>query len=164
MPWFTHRFESVIVMHRVGTMRYTAVLLDPSLHESLPLREHPRLRIEADVGGVPLKGAWQPAKGRWYLMLPKTAIKSAGLGIGDTVEVAFRVIAQDDVDVPAELAVRLAAVKKLRTAWDAHSPGTQRGLAHFIESAKRAETRASRLAQVEAALRGDAPLPWAGRR
>lgn len=44
-----------------------------------------------------------------------------------------------------------------------HSAGAQRGLAHWIESAKRAETRATRLAQVEAALLGTAPLPWAKR-
>lgn len=164
MPWFTHRFATAITRHYVGTMRYTVVLLDQALHDALPLREHPRLRIEADVGGVPVKGAWQPAKGVWYLMLPKAPLKAAGLGIGDVVEVAFRVIAQDDVDIPAELVERLARVKRLRTAWEAHTAGTQRGLAHFIESAKRAETRAARLAQVEAALRGEAPMPWERRR
>lgn len=161
MTWFTHRFETRIARHAVGSMRYTVVLLDEALHDALPLGAHPRLRVEADVGGVPLKGAWQPSRGRWYLMLPKAALKAAGLGIGDPVEVAFRVIPQDDVDIPPELEARLSAVRLLRRAWDAHSAGTQRGLAHFIESAKRQETRATRLAQVEAALRGTAPLPWA---
>ena len=160
MAWFTHRFETSIVRHLVGTMRYTVVLLDPSLVPSLPFAQHSRLRVEADVGGVPVKGAWQPARGRWYLMLPKAPLKAAGLAVGDTVEVAFRVLPQDDVDVPAELAQRLARVKRLRTAWERQTPGTQRGLAHFIESAKRTETRATRLAQVEAALLGTAPLPW----
>lgn len=164
MSWFTHRFETTITRHNVGTMRYTVVLLDPTLHEQLPLREHPRLRVEADVGGVPVKGAWQPAKGIWYLMLPKAPLKAAGLGVGDLVEVAFRVVPQDDVDIPAELAARLARVKRLRATWDSYTAGTQRGLAHFIESAKRAETRAARLAQVEATLRGEAPLPWERRR
>ena len=161
MSYFTHRFDTTIVHHMVGTLRYTVVLLDTTLHELLPLREHPRLRIEADVGGVPVKGAWQPAKGRWYLMLPKAPLKLAGLAVSDTVEVAFRVIAQDAVEIPAELAARLDAVKALRTAWGKQTAGTQRGLAHFIESAKRADTRAKRLAQVEAALKGTAPLPWA---
>lgn len=161
MSYFTHRFDTTIQRHPVGAMHYTVVYLDPNMVSAMPFAEHPRLRIEADVGGVPVKGAWQPARGRWYLMLPKRPLKEAGLMVGDAVEVAFRVIAQDDVDVPVELAERLAAVKKLRAAWDAHTPGTQRGLAHWIESAKRAATRAARLAQVEAALRGTAPLPWA---
>ncbi|MBL0890870.1 MAG: YdeI/OmpD-associated family protein [Gemmatimonadaceae bacterium] len=161
MSWFTHRFETAIVRHAVGSMRYTVVLLDEALHDTLPLQEHPRLRIEADVGGVPVKGAWQPSRGRWYLMLPKAPLKAAGLHPGDVVEVAFRVIAQDDVDVPTELAERLAHVKRLRAAWDRQTPGTQRGLSHYIESAKRADTRAARLQQVEAALLGTAPMPWA---
>jgi len=164
MGWFTHRFETSIARHPVGTSHYTVVYLDPALHDSLPLSEHPRLRIEADVGGVPVKGAWQSARGRWYLMLPRRRLKEAGLAIGDTVDVAFRVIAQDDVEIPEELARRLSQVQRLRTAWARQTPGTQRGLAHFIESARRAETRAARLSLVEKALLGTAPLPWAGRR
>lgn len=115
MTWFTHRFETAIARHAVGSMRYTVVLLDVALHDTLPLREHPRLRIEADVGGVPVKGAWQPAR---------------GLGTADSRDAAW-------------------------------SRALQRGLAHYIESAKRADTRAARLQQVEAALLGTAPMPWA---
>ncbi len=163
MAYFTHRFETRITHHFVGTMRYTVVLLDPALHDALPLREHPRLRIEADISGVPVKGAWQPAKGIWYLMLPKAPLKAAELKVGSQVEVAFRVIDQADVDIPRELAERLERVKRLQSAWSKLTPGTQRGLAHFIESAKRAETRKERLQRVEATLRGEAPLPWARR-
>jgi hypothetical protein len=163
MAYFTHRFETRITHHHVGTLRYTVVLLDPALHDALPLREHPRLRIEADVGGVPVKGAWQPAKGVWHLMLPKARLKAAELKVGSHVEVAFRVIDQADVDIPDELAARLKSVKRLHSAWSALTPGAQRGLAHFIESAKRAETRQDRLQRVEAVLRGEAPLPWARR-
>jgi hypothetical protein len=164
MSYFTHRFDAVITRHAPGALGYTVVYLDPTIAAELPFAEHPRLHIEADISGVPVKGAWQPARGRWYLMLPKAGLKAAGLAVGDAVEVAFRVIAQDDVDVPEELAARLAAVKRLRTAWERQTAGTQRGLAHWIESAKRAPTRAARLAQVEAALLGTGPLPWAGRR
>lgn len=164
MTWFTHRFETSIVRHAVGSLRYTVVLLDPALHASLPLRDHPRLRVEADVGGVPVKGAWQPSRGTWYLMLPKAALKAAGLAVGDDVEVAFRVIDQDDVDIPIELEQRLAERPALHAAWTEQTSGTQRGLAHFIESAKRPATRMARLTQVEAALLGTAPMPWARRR
>ncbi len=163
MTIFTHVFETVIAGHPEGRPVHIVVYLDPSLHASLPLKKHPRLRVEADISGIPLKGAWQPAKGRWYLMLPRAALKAAGLRIGSRVEVPFAVIAQDDVDIPEELTARLASVKRLRAAWEAQTPGTQRGLAHFIESAKRVETRAARLAQVEAAIMGKAPMPWARR-
>lgn len=164
MTYFTHHFETRITRHAVGTYQYTVVYLDASLHTELPLADHARLRIEADVSGVPVKGAWQPARGRWYLMLPKQALKEAGLRIGSAVDVSFRVLPQDDVDIPAELEALLAAKARVRKAWQALSAGKQRGLAHMVASAKRAETRASRVAQVEAVLLGKAPLPWERRR
>jgi hypothetical protein len=148
------------VRHPVGRYQYTVVFLDPAVQATLPFAEHPRLRTEADVGGVPVKGAWQPARGRWYLMLPKAPLKAAGLTIGALVEVAFRVVPQDVVDVPEELAALLASRARLRRPWDALSAGKQRALSHWVGSAKRAETRATRLAQVEAFLRGTAPPPW----
>lgn len=157
--YFTHHFETRIARHPVGSYYYTVVYLDASLQSDLPFAEHPRLRVEADVSGVPVKGAWQPARGRWYLMLPKAALKAAGLKIGSNVEVSFRVISQDDVDVPDELALLLSKKARVRKAWEALSAGKQRGLAYTVASAKRPETRAARVAQVEAALLGKADLP-----
>jgi Bacteriocin-protection, YdeI or OmpD-Associated/Domain of unknown function (DUF1905) len=160
MSYFDHHFETRIAKHPVGTQHYTVVYLDSSIAPQLPFAENPRLRIEADIAGIPVKGAWQPARGRWYLMLPKDALKAAGLRIGSMVEVAFKVIAQDDVDVPPELTELLDAKVRVRKAWQALSAGAQRGLSHMVASAKRAETRAARVAQVEAVLLGKAPLPW----
>jgi hypothetical protein len=160
VTYFTHQFDTRIARHAVGTYSYTVVYLDPSLIGELPLDQHARLRVEADVSGVPVKGAWQPAKGQWYLMLPKAPLKAAGLAIGSAVEVSFRVLPQDDVDVPEELAALLAKKAKVRKGWEQLSAGKQRGLAHMVASAKRAETRAARVAQVEAVLLGKAPLPW----
>jgi hypothetical protein len=161
MAYFTHRFETTVSLHPVGTYNYTVVYLDPELHASLPLKETPRLRIEADISGVPVKGAWQPSGGRWYLMLPKGPIKKAGISIGTVVEVAFKVLAQDDVDVPPELSAALHALPKAQEAWSALSAGKQRGLAYMVASAKRAETKQARVEQVTAVLLGKAPLPWA---
>ena len=160
MAYFTHRFEAAVSLHPVGSYNYTVVYLDPELHDSLPLKESPRLRIEADISGVPVKGAWQPSGGRWYLMLPKSPIKKAGISIGTVVEVAFKLVPQDDVDVPPELSAALQAQPKARRAWSALSAGKQRGLAYMVASAKRSETKQARVEQVTAVLLGEAPLPW----
>lgn len=160
MAYFTHRFEGTVALHPVGRYHYTVVYLDPDLHDALPLKEQPRLRIEADISGVPVKGAWQPSGGRWYLMLPKRPINQAGLAVGSVVEVAFKVLPQDDVDIPPELAVALQSHARARSAWAALSAGKQRGLAHMVASAKRTETRQARTQQVIAVLLGEAPLPW----
>jgi len=163
MAYFTHRFEATVSLHAVGTYNYTVVYLAPELHESLPLKESPRLRIEADISGVAVKGAWQPSAGRWYLMLPKSPIKKAGITIGSVVEVAFRLLPQDEVDVPPELSVALQVAPKARKAWSALSAGKQRGLAYMVASAKRPETKQARVAQVVAVLLGEAPAPWVRR-
>ena len=160
MSYFTHRFETHVARHAVGTYHYTVVYLEAALHSELPLDQHARLRIEADVSGVSVKGAWQPARGRWYLMLPKAPLKAAGLKIGSAVEVAFRLLPQDDVDVPEELAARLARTARVRKAWEALSAGKQRGIAHLVSSAKRPETKAARIDNIEAALLGKVPPPW----
>lgn len=158
MPYFAHRFEASVSLHPIGTYHYTVVYLDPQLHASLPLKEIPRLRIEADISGVPVKGAWQPSGGRWYLMLPKSPIKKAGISIGTVVEVAFRVMPQDDVDVPPELSAVLEARPEAMRAWSALSAGKQRGLAYMVASAKRSETKQARVDHVTAVLLGEAPL------
>ena len=160
MSYFTHRFETHVSRHAVGTYHYTVVYLEAALHSELPLDQHARLRIEADVSGLPVKGAWQPARGRWYLMLPKALLKAAGLKIGSAVEVAFRVLPQDDVDVPEELAARRARMARVRKAWEALSAGKQRGIAHLVSSAKRPETKAARIDNIEAALLGKVRPPW----
>jgi hypothetical protein len=56
MPYFDHHYETVICRHPVGAGHYTVIYLDPALHAALPLKKHPRLRIEADLSGVPVKG------------------------------------------------------------------------------------------------------------
>jgi uncharacterized protein YdeI (YjbR/CyaY-like superfamily) len=94
-------------------------------------------------------------------MLPKAQLKKAGLKIGSEVEVAFKILPQDDVDIPLELSAELQANEKASVAWAALSAGKQRGLAYMVASAKRSETKAARVEKVISVLLGKAPLPWA---
>jgi antitoxin component of MazEF toxin-antitoxin module len=160
MAYFTHQFDAEIALHPVGTYNYTVVYLPASIASELPFESSPRLRVEADLSGVQVKGAWQPASGRWYLMLPKKPLKDADLKIGSRVEVSFRLLPQDQVDLPAELAQLLQAMPKAQIAWKALSAGKQRALAHLVGSAKLAQTRSARLKQVQDVLLGLAPPPW----
>jgi hypothetical protein len=158
--YFTHHFETTVSLHPVGRYNYTVVFLNPDLHSSLPLKENPRLRIEADISGIPVKGAWQPSGGRWYLMLPKSALKKAGISVGTVVEVGFKAVPQDDVDVPEELEAALQSTPRAKKAWVALTAGTQRGLAYMVASAKRSQTKQARVQQVLAVVLGQAQLPW----
>lgn len=160
MAYFTHRFDTEITRHPVGATHYTVVYLPADIAAELPFAESPRLRIEADVSGVPVKGAWQPSGGRWYLMLPKALLRQAGLAVGSPVEVAFKQVPQDEVDLPPELAQLLRDEPAVEAAWRAFTAGKQRALAHLVASAKAPATRATRLAQVRAVVLGELPEPW----
>ncbi|MEM8712276.1 MAG: YdeI/OmpD-associated family protein [Planctomycetota bacterium] len=156
MERFEHRpdafypfaFDAEVEHHHVGTYRYTVVFLDHRAHDLLPLDESPRLRFSGELQDAPFDAAWQPVRGRWYVMLSKQLLKEAELSVGDTARVRFRVVDQDLVQVPVELQRALEIHDGLLARWESLSPGKRRGFAHRISSAKRAETRARRLEQV----------------
>lgn len=153
MSFFTHEFEGRIVPHDVGTYRYTVVFLPPEIARDLPFDRHPRLRARGEVGDVPFAGAWQPVRGRWYLMLSKDLLRQGGLAVGDLVEVRFRVEDPDTVDVPEGLRRALEGDEAARATWEGLSAGKRRGLAHMVHAAKTEPTQRRRLADVLAMLR-----------
>jgi hypothetical protein len=112
------------------------------------------MRISGEVGDVPFAGAWQPVKGRWYLMLSKPLLKAGGFKVGDLVEVRFRVEAQDTVAVPDALRRALERDRTRLKRWEALSPGKRRGLAHRVASARTLATEQKRVAEVLEALTG----------
>ncbi len=151
MSYYPHVFEAEIVPHNVGYL-HTVVFLPPQFFPQLPLDKHPRLRISGEINNYPFEGAWQPVRGRWYLMLSKKLLKQTGLAIGDIAEVRFRVEDQDAVDVPEELSQAIATNDAVQSYWDSISSGKKRGLAYYVSSAKRAATRERRVNDVMAAL------------
>lgn len=146
MSFFDHGFEGPICLHDVGSdkSQYTVVYLPPELATDLPLKEHPRLRVEGEIAELPFNGAWQPSKGLWYLMMPKTIMANADLAVGDTVEVSFSVADQNHVDMPDELSALLKQDKAFAKRWDTLTPGKQRGYAYLVSSAKQSTTRVKR--------------------
>lgn len=156
--YYPFEFETQIVHHNVGTYRYTVVFLDDRLHTHLPLKEHPRLRASGEIGDIPFRGAWQPVRGRWYLMLAKPLLRDGEFEVGDTVTVRFCVESQEAVDVPPELERMLRENGALMDAWSALTSGKQRGLAYQVRSAKTAPTRAKRLRLVAETLRDGGAL------
>ena len=163
--YYPHAFEAAIVHHNVGTYRYTVVFLDDALVPRLPLDRYPRLRVSGEIGEVPFEGAFQPVRGRWYVMLNKQLMSDGDCSVNDVVEVRFRVEDQDAVDVPTELLQRIAGDSALQNAWQALSPGKQRGIAYHLRSAKTPATKARRLEECLVAISergGDLRKPRAG--
>lgn len=148
MSDFPHTFDSPIVQHSVGPYTYAVVFLPEEMNEELPFGQFPRLRIRGQIGPLPFSGAFQPVRGRWYLLLSKKKMKAGGFVIGDWVHVAFRIDDQEAVEVPDRLRLALEDNHLARATWEKLSAGKRRGLAYRVSSAKTAPTQKRRVAAV----------------
>lgn len=148
-----YSFEGKVDLYDFGRMAYSIVYVPRNVLSKLPLRQYPRLRMEGEVHGRPFHGALQPAgSGKYYLLLSKRFLKSSGLSVGSRVLIQLRIADQDAVDVPDELRFALRANSNAERTWDQLTPGKKRSLAHRVGSAKRAETRESRVEEIIEAL------------
>jgi hypothetical protein len=157
VDYFPYSFEGPIERHGVGVKKviwYSVLYLPAELEPELPFALHPRLRVEGEVADVPVAGAWMPAgDGRRYFMVSPSVLRTAGLRLGQVVDMRFRVDDQDRVDVPDALTAALRADPEADAAWRALTPGRQRGLAHLVQSARTEPTQRRRAADIAAALR-----------
>lgn len=151
-------FEGVVRSRGDERYSHACVYLPDELAREL-LEGRTRLRVRGEVNELPFAGAWQPSKGRYYLLLSRTMCRAGGFAVGDRVEVRFRVDDPDAVTVPAELERALAGNRRAMKAWQALTPGRRRGLAHLVASARTAVTVAKRVGAVVDGLCGRAALP-----
>ncbi|MEO0530478.1 MAG: YdeI/OmpD-associated family protein [Planctomycetota bacterium] len=155
MPTDRYEFEAEIVPRSFDKYDYSVVFLPAEVQAVVPFPGGRPLRVDAEVGGVPLGAALMPHDGRRYLLLSKKFLKRLRAAIGDRVFVTFTIADQDAVDVPEELRKALEANTDASKAWDAATAGRQRGLAYRVASAKRPETRRKRVEEVLAELVAD---------
>ena len=119
--------------------------MPPLIAKQLPLKENPRLRIEGEINEEPFIGAWQPVRGRWYLMLNKKLIKSINANIGEIVNVEFRLSGQDEVQVPIELLNAIKEDNDLWIHWKKLSAGVKRALSYMVLNAKNEPNKTKRI-------------------
>ncbi|MFC5554994.1 YdeI/OmpD-associated family protein [Methylobacterium iners] len=158
---FTHSFEATIERHGVGRDRkvwYAVLFLPDVIAKEMPFDRYPQLRVEGEIAELPVKNAFIPAgDGRYYVIVSADTLKNAGVALGHTVEMRFRVADQDAVDVPDSLARALSSDETAARAWDALTVGQRRGLPHHVASARTKGTSDRRVAAVLAALTGNLP-------
>jgi hypothetical protein len=145
MSFFEFEFEGVVQHHNVGTYVYTVFFLDPAIAAQLPFDKHARLRMRGEINDHPIEAAWQPAKGRYYVMLSKPLMKEAGLAMGCQATVRFSLVDQNAVDVPADIQQIIANNPKFSANWHNLSAGKQRGFMHWVGGAKTIQTRTKRV-------------------
>lgn len=154
---YPYVFEAPLHRHGVGRARvvwYTVLLLPAALETELPFGRHPRLRVEGEIGDVPVAGAWMPVgDGRRYFIVSPAVRKATAARLGTVLEMRFRIADQEAVEMPDALARALAADPLARAAWNMLTAGRRRGLAHRVSAARTDPTRARRAAEVIGALR-----------
>ncbi|MEM1100643.1 MAG: YdeI/OmpD-associated family protein [Pseudomonadota bacterium] len=158
-------FEAIGEVGRYAPMGYTVAWLPPAFAEGLPEPARARPRVVGELGGVSFKGALHPTSdGRAYFIFSKAMQKATGLGERDPVRIAFRYDDPDAVDVPPALADALAQDEGAGEVWAGLTPGTRRGFAHQVASAKTEATMLKRVRAVLAALEEPDPSPYPKRR
>lgn len=141
-------FETSIEYHDFGRMGYTVVYLPEEIKKQLPFKQYPRLRVNADILGYPIDGAFQPGQGKTYLIVSKAILKEIGVQLGDRVMVQFTVGDQSSVTVPEALQAALMHDKAALKLWKSLTPGKQRAFCHTVNSAKTEATIEKRIKTV----------------
>lgn len=149
---FPYAFEGVLEELAIGrdpsnAMRCWGVFLPAALQKRAPFSAKKKLRMRGVVGGAsgkPVSLAWQVSNGRHDVMFGRGAAKSLGLALGETVELAFDLVSEHDVDLPDELREALDQEPTWKELWSALTPGKQRGLAHMVRTLKNPDLRAQR--------------------
>ncbi|MEM6907819.1 MAG: YdeI/OmpD-associated family protein [Pseudomonadota bacterium] len=153
---YPYEFEAQIERFGVGVKRviwYNVLMLPDHLQSELPFDEYPRLRVEGEIADIPIANAFMPTgDGRNYVIVAPNVLKQAGVGLGDTVEMRFKIADQDHVDLPEALELALKRRTEASNAWDAITPGKKRMLAQHVLSAKTDKTRSKRVSEALEAL------------
>ena len=154
MSGYSFSFETVVDTLDCDKYHYAVIYLPAEIAALLPLAIHPRLRVEGEINDYPFSGAFIPSSHGHHLILGSARRKAMGLKIDMPVELRFNIANQDGVDIPEELLGALFADKVAQQAWDALTPGKQRGLAYFVGSARTEATREKRALEITLGLTG----------
>lgn len=124
----------------------TAIFLPEEIIEQLPKG---RVRVKGTFSGALFSLAVQHLKdGARYFAVSAPLRKAAGIKPGDKVEVTFKLVDPDKIDIPEELKAVLAQDDLAMKAWKKLSTGYQRSLIHYVTSVKNVDSRIKRSLQL----------------
>ena len=109
--------------------------------------------VTVTIGGHTYRTTVARMGGRFLIGLSAENRTAAGVAAGDEVDVGIELDAEPrEVEVPADLAEALAHDQTARAAFDGLSYTHRKEWVRWIEEAKKAETRATRLAKTVESL------------
>ena len=122
------------------------VVLPKAVSDAFPRRG--RTSMQGKLNGRPFQAVLEPdgQLSHWF-KLPAQLMKDAGVAIGDPVSLDVSPAPNEaEPGMPPEFGEALAASAPARASWDATTTIARIDWIHWIESAKQAKTRASRIA------------------
>jgi hypothetical protein len=135
------KFKSTLA-HIKGGLIHSVIYLPDAIVDQLPKG---RLRTKGTINGIPFALAPQYQKdGCRFFTVNASLKKAAGIKEGSRVEVSFRLVDPDELDVPEELEAVLAQDEEAMTAWNKLTIGYQRSLIHYVTSVKNVDSRIKR--------------------
>lgn len=141
-------FEARLTPTGPGFMPMSVLIVPEEIVEALGGKQ--TKRVLCTLNGRPLRRALQYMRtGERFLLVSKTLRRELRLGAEDLVQVTLAPDpAPEQVDLPEELVEGLAAWPEAEAAFNRLTPGRQRNLVHYIDTAKRSETRAERVVKL----------------
>ena len=92
--------------------------------------------------------------GERFIYISQSVMKAADISLGDMVELSLSADPEPDrIDIPEELVIVLEDDEPAARRFYSMTPGKQRGLSHYISSAKREATRIKRSFEIAEKLR-----------
>ena len=146
-----HTFMAVLV-HPEATGAWTYLTVPFDVEQTYGVRT--RVAVKGTVNGSAFRSSLLPqGDGTHILVVPKPLRTAAKAGPGDAVEVVVEAdTAPRTVDVPDDLGAALALHPDAGARFQAMSYSHKKEYADWIESAKRAETRTSRIEKAVAMI------------
>jgi hypothetical protein len=142
-------FSAVLELHGKTA---TGIEVPPDVVEALGGGKRPAVSVT--LNGFAYRSTLGSMGGKFLIPVAAEVRAQAGLAAGDTVSVGLELdTAERAVEVPAELAEAFAAEAALGAVWAAQSYSVRKEQARAVETAKKPETRASRVAKTLDQLR-----------
>ncbi len=120
-----------------------AIPFDPALAWG----ERDQYHVHGTVGGQPFRGPLAMSDGSWSLQLGPAWCRAPGFRPGDEVDVVMGPEGSQSTTLGADVAAAFAAEPAAARFFDSLPSFYRNNYARWIESAKRPETRAKRIAQ-----------------
>jgi hypothetical protein len=149
------------MVKRTDTIAFSATLLRPETPKqaawsflvlpaaaSAKLPTRSMITVEGCFENQPLRATLEPdGQGSHWLKVTPALREAAGVAIGDTVRLEIAPAAEAaEARVPADLRKALAAAPEAHAQWSSLTPVARRDWIQWLDSAKKADTRARRIA------------------